>query len=284
MYTFYIFVPLKPRFIILMVVDAIPVEENSTIKTIVDKIAFNVKNYNLENKRYNIDYHRFISSRSTGLKKENGLSNWLKTSEASNSIFRFLRNFNMNARASKLVEITTFHTNIQNILNNVDVDCLNCFDISKNPLSVQYETSTVANELKKLFNYCASPGTFSNSGGFVIGSKVIHCIFPHICPMIDAHHIGISLNRIHVDDYLPPGNNWKDYLGYSPNGKLNPSTQGAGRNYWKDDQYLCSIGFYARIYEQWQKDNGNPGKDAFLKLDISDHCSCIPRIIEKALW
>lgn len=284
MYTFYIFVPLKPRLITLMVVDAMPVEENTTIKTIVDKIAFNVKNYNLDNKRYNIDYHRFIRYRSNGIKKENGLSNWLKKSEASNSMFIFLSNFNMNARASKLVEITTFHMNVQKILKNIDVDYLNCFDISVSPLSVQCGTSTVADELKKLFNYCASPGIFSNSGGFVIGSKVIHCIFPHICPMIDAHHIGISLNRIHADDYFPPGNSWKDYLGYSPIGKLNPSTQGAGRNSWKVDQFLCSIGFYSRIYQQWQRDNGEPGIDAFLKLDVRNHCSGIPRIIEKALW
>jgi hypothetical protein len=282
--TFDMIYSLKCRFITLIMGDAMPVEENTTTKTIVDQIALNIRNYNLVNKRYNLDYHHFISSRSKGIKKENGLSNWLKTSEASKSIFRFLSNFNMNARASKLVEITTFHLNIQRILRNIDVDCLGCFDMSVSQLSIPCGNSTVANELKTLFNYCASPGKFSNSGGFVIGSKVAHCIFPHICPMIDAHHIGISLNRIHADDYFPPGNVWADYLGYFPNGKLNPSTQGAGRNSWKDDQFLCSIGFYARVYQQWQEHNGNPGIDAFLKLDMADHCPYIPRIIEKALW
>ncbi len=236
------------------------------------------------NKRYNLDHHYFLISRFNGIKKENGLSNWLKTSEASRSIFRFLTDFNMNARASKLVEIRTFQLNIQQISRNINMQCLEFFDISVSPLTAVCGNSTVANELKELFNYCATPGKFSKSGGFVIGSKVCHCLLPHICPMIDAHHIGISLNRIHADDYFPPGNSWEDYLGYSPHGKLNPSSQGAGRHSWKDDQFLCAIGFYVRIYHEWQKENGDPGMDAFLRLDTINHFSGVPRVIEKALW
>lgn len=261
-----------------------PVEENTIIKTIVDQIAVNIRTYNMLNKRYNLDHHYFSISRSDGIKKEKCLSNWLQTLEASRSIFRFLTNFNMNARASKLVELKTFHSNMQQIPRNIDMQYLDSFDMYVSPLTTACGNSTVANELKELFNYCATPGKFSTSGGFVIGSKVSHCILPHICPMIDAHHIGISLNRIHADDYFPPGNSWEDYLGYSPKGKLNPSSQGAGRHSWKDDQFLCAIGFYARIYQEWQKENGNQGIDAFLKLDTINHFSGVPRVIEKALW
>lgn len=261
-----------------------PVEENATIKTIVDQIAVNIRTYNTLNKRYNLDYRYFLISRSNGIKKENGLPNWLRTLEASRSIFRFLTNFNMNARASKLVELKTFHLNMQHISTNINMQCLDGFDMSVSPLTAACGNSTIADELKELFNYCAAPGIFSNSGGFVIGSKVAHCLLPHICPMIDAHHVGISLNRIYADDYFPPGNSWEDYLGYSPKRKPNPSTQGAGRCSWKDDQFLCAIGFYAHVYQKWQKENGNPGMDAFLELDTVDCYSGIPRIIEKAMW
>lgn len=261
-----------------------PVENNTTVKTIVDQIAVNIKKYNALNKRYNLDYHYFLISRSNGIKKENGLENWLRTLEASISIFKFLTNFNMNARASKLVELKTFHSNMQQITRQIDMQCLEDFDISISPLTAACGNSTASNELKELFNYCATSGNFSISGGFVIGSKVAHCLLPHICPMIDAHHIGISLNRILADDYFPPGDSWEDYLGYSPKGKLNPSTQGAGRHSWKDDQFLCTIGFYSHIYQQWQNENGNPGMDSFLRLDAINNCSGITRIIEKALW
>ncbi len=192
--------------------------------------------------------------------------------------------FGMNGRGSELINPVSFHTNLVSISGVVNINGLEGFALSKDPLTAVIGDSTIAIQLRKLFDYCATPCRFSISGGFVIGSKIIHCIIPELCPMVDINHIGISLYNIHPNDYFPPGNNWEAYIGKVPVGKPNPSPRGAGRNAWHADQILCAIGFYARLYEEWQATNGNPGIQAFLKLDISKGTSGIPRILDKALW
>ncbi|TET51118.1 MAG: hypothetical protein E3J58_02560 [Actinomycetota bacterium] len=88
----------------------------------------------------------------------------------------------------------------------------------------------------------------------------------------------ISLYNIHRDDYLPPTGDWTQYLGYKPKGKFNPSPRGAVRNHWNIDQYLFAIGIYARIYNIWQGNNSNYGKEDFFNLDPSKGTAGVPRI------
>lgn len=261
-----------------------PVEKDTRLKTIVNQITAKIRIYNEQNPKYNSDYNRFFISRSNGIKNENGINNWLKTEEASRSVYKLMDDFGMNSRASELVGFEIFNLNLKDATANIDLESLENFDISCNSLSTAFGCSTARDELKELFNYCSSPGRFSESGGFVIGTKVAHCLLPHICPMIDGRHIGISLNNIHENDYYPPGNSWVNYLGYSPQKKTNPSPKGEGRYSWKDTQFLCAIGFYVQVYKEWQKEHDNPGIDTFLDLDSNNYVSGIPRIIDKALW
>jgi hypothetical protein len=118
----------------------------------------------------------------------------------------------------------------------------------------------------------------------VVGSKVAHAILPELCPVIDVKHTAISLFNVAPGEYLPPGDSWDEYLGYTPRGKVNPSPRGCSRNRWRKDQFLCAIGFYARIYHEWQEANGNPGMTAFLSLEPVQGTTGIPRFLDKVFW
>ena len=135
-----------------------------------------------------------------------------------------------------------------------------------------------------MFDYCASRGQFSESGGYVIGSKICHCILPELCIMLDSIHITISLYNVASGKYLPPGNNWYSYLGREEISVVNPSPRGAGRDSWDCYRFTQAIAFYERIYSDWQIANGNPGYAAFLNLDPIAGTMGVPRIIDKVLW
>jgi len=64
----------------------------------------------------------------------------------------------------------------------------------------------------------------------------------------------------------------------------NPSPCGAGAQNWGSSQLLCAIGFYERIYEEWQTRNSQPGLQAFLTLDSSRGTTGVPRVVDKIMW
>ena len=261
-----------------------PVPKNIRLSTIINNVNSSISSYNQKHSAYNHDYNNFITSRFAAISEEGNMEGWLNKTGTSIEIRNLMDKFGMNIRNSLLVNQDIFINNINRISKLVDINGLDEFSLLDGSLTKKINDSTISIELGKLFDYCAKPGNFSISGGFVIGSKVSHCIIPQLCPMVDTAHIGISLYNIHQDDYLPPGNNWKTYIGKTPFGKPNPSPRGAGRNSWKTDQILCAVGFYARLYEAWQAKNGNPGINAFLELDSSNRMSGIPRILDKVLW
>ena len=106
--------------------------------------------------------------------------------------------------------------------------------------------------------------------------------------MLDGSHITISLYRVDKGEkekqYLPLSGDWNEYLGFSTFGKPNPSPRGGGRYSWGGRQFLCAIGFYFRIYQEWQDKNDNPGLKSFLELDPEESTTGIPRILDKVFW
>jgi len=263
-----------------------PLLNKSRIDTIIKLIPQRINNYNnmRNGLKYNNEYGLFIKTRAQGIAKTNSIDEWLNCKENSLIIYNLLDKFGMNARSSRLTDFNQFFNSIKYLNNLCNLSELKNFSINNSSLDRPFDNSTVAKEITKIFNFSSKPNVFSCSGGFVIASKVMHCIIPELLPMIDISHIGISLYNIHNDDYLPPVGAWIEYLGYKPNGKANPSPRGAGRNSWKAAQYLCTIGFYARIYSVWQINNGNPGLKAFLNLDSSKHTTGIPRVLDKVFW
>ena len=232
---------------------------------------------------YNKHYAKLIQVRLAGV-RNCGLAAWLKTAESRSAIRSLLEEFGMDARKSQLAPATIFDMNISQIPDIANIEWLSRFQLSEESLSKSGGSSTVAEQIGKLFDFCADRGRFSESGGFVIGTKVAHCVLPEVIPMIDISHIGISLYNVPRKEYLPPGDVWRRYIGYEPRGKPNPSPNGAGRNSWKSDQILCAIGFYTRIYRDWLAfDEGN-NLEKFLALDRSNGATGIPRLLDKVLW
>lgn len=232
---------------------------------------------------YNEQYAKFIKIRLAGIR--NGcLADWLKTSESGFAIRSLMIAFGMDKQGSHLVDSDIFGANVSRIPDIANIEWLSRFQLCEERLSKSGEGSTVAEEVTRLFNYCACPGHFSVSGRFVIGSKVAHCVLPQLFPMIDTRHIGISLHKVPQEEYLPPGNNWRTYIGHQPNGKPNPTPVGDGRKLWKADQILCAIGFYARIYPDWLALDETRNLATFLALDTSNGATGIPRLLDKVLW
>ncbi|MCX6696263.1 MAG: hypothetical protein NTV84_01620, partial [Methanoregula sp.] len=85
-------------------------------------------------------------------------------------------------------------------------------------------------------------------------------------------------------EYLPPGNDWSQFLGRHEKCVVNPSPRGAGRDSWDSFRFTQAIAFFERIYSDWQIENGNPGLAAFLKLDPVTGSTGIPRIMDKVFW
>lgn len=263
-----------------------PITEQFRLETIVNQISQKIIKYNnmSNGPRYNYSYRLFIEARDRGINENGYINKWLGTEEASTIIYNLLDEFGMNSRKSSLTNINIFYKNIKYLNNLCNLSELSNFPIESYTINKPLGNSNVIDQITNLFNFSSKPKIFSDSGGFVIASKVAHCIIPELLPMIDISHIGISLYNIHKDDYLPPTGDWIQYLGYKPKNKLNPSPRGAGRNYWNIDQYLCAIGLYARIYNIWQKIKNNPGKKDFLSLDPLDGATGIPRVLDKVFW
>ena len=259
-----------------------PLPEGTTRKDIIESIPSRIENYN-RNTSYNRSYLRFITERERGIESLGSLTKWLASQEAANSIYKLMQQFGMQARASVLTEPKIFASKLFELTLNVDIDGLSSFTPDQGPLTTKLGNSTVAQELGKLFDFCSKWGHFSEAGGIVIGSKVAHAILPELCPMIDTSH-GISLYNVASGEYLPPGDSWDEYLGYTLEGKPNPSPRGSGRYQWAKDHFLCAIGFYARIYHDWQEANGCPGMTAFLSLDPVQGTTGIPRLLDKVFW
>jgi hypothetical protein len=144
---------------------------------------------------------------------------------------------------------------------------------------------TLAAEITTIYNAFAAPGAVSIRGGFVAASKVLHCLFPELAPMIDGAHTGLSYFHIDRTTYSPPmGGSWAGWLGGPMAGVPNPSPRGAGRHRWGSQQFLAAIGINQHIYALWQAAHGHPGLPAFLALDPTPGTTGIPRVIDKALW
>lgn len=193
----------------------------------------------------------------------------------------------MNARASQLVPINAFHTSLSSLANQFAVDAILGVKIPTNGLDVLIGgdgRSTLTAALSGLYNYCRTAGRFTDSGGFVVASKLLHCLYPDLAPMIDGQHTGISYYNIVRVQYLPPSSSWVAYIGYQPKGVPNPSPRGAGRHSWQSHQFLCAIGVSETIYTNWQVANNNPGLSGFLGLDKTPGTTGVPRVLDKVLW
>ena len=252
-----------------------PITPDSTRTQIVAAIPAKIATYNAAYPAYNVTYGAFIAARAAGIAAAGSLAAWLATPDAAPAFIALLDSFGMNARNSELVAPAVFAANLA--------------DLPAVPLlaAVPFPIGTIAAiepQLRTIFNCCAAPGTFSKSGGFVIGSKTAHCVLPDLCPMLDNEHIGKSLYNIAREQYLPPGNNWAAYLGRPVVNPPNPSPRGAGRNNWDAHRFTQAIGFYEALYSDWQAANGNLGIGAFLGLDPTAGTTGIFRVLDKVLW
>jgi len=259
----------------------LPLPKDITRKDIVKIIPARIAEYNKETP-YNSIYRHFITERKERIKSSGSLEKWLITPEAGNLIHLFIKNYSTKPYIVSLPEVCA--RKLYELTRTVDIEGLSKFTPEQGPLVKKIGNSTVAQGLGKLFDFCSHWRCFSEAGGILIGSKVAHAIFPELCPIIEPKHIGISLFNLAPGEYLPPGDSWNTYLGYTPRRKINPSPRGGGRCRWRRDQYLCAVGFYARIYQDWQEANDTPGLDAFLSLDPKQSTTGIPRLLEKVFW
>jgi hypothetical protein len=253
-----------------------PVPKGITRDEIVASIPSRIAEYNLTNTEYNKTYATFSAERTSGISQQGGIERWLSSEAATPCIMKLLKKFGMDFRGSNLVSSEKFTSNVKGIPKDV-IRVISDFKIPTGGLKVE-------KEIRVLFEYCSSPGIFSESGGFVIGSKVAHCILPELCPMLDTTHIAISLYNVATGEYLPPKDDWFSYLNREEKMVVNPSPRGAGRNSWDSKRFTQAIAFYERIYCDWQLVNGNPGYEAFLKLDPTVGTTGVSRILDKVLW
>ena len=263
-----------------------PVQPSITRKEIVASITDRVMAYNRNRNRveYNRAYASFSAKRTSDISLHGSIEGWLSSDAAAPCIMLLLGNFGMNSRGSELVSLKEFTANLIEIPKRVKIQIISALKVPTGGLNVSIAGSNVEGEIRALFDYCDSPGIFSKSGGFVIGSKVAHCILPELCPMLDTTHIAMSLYNVALSEYLPPGNNWHAYLGRQERSPVNPSPRGAGRYIWDSYRFTQAIAFYERIYFDWQIANGNPGLTEFLKLDPVSGTTGVPRVIDKVLW
>ncbi len=247
-----------------------------------------INNYNSgrNGSGFNDAYAFFMQSRTAGLADHNGsLQKWLVTQEAAEPIWALLDCYGMNVRGSKLLESGQIHTTLQSLVTVVSIDEIAHFRIPTGGLNqVLPSGTTLAVSLGTLFEYMRLPNRITVSGGFVGASKALHCILPELVPMLDRTHIALSLYEMCRSDYLPPGGSWHRYLGFPAPNTPNPSPRGAGAQIWRSSQLLCAIGFYERIYEEWQTQNGQLGLEAFLTLDSSRGTTGVPRVVDKIMW
>ena len=255
-----------------------------------DFLANRVKAYNTDDlvvkRNYNCSYRDFIKERTSGLAANAGsLAKWLNTQSAARAVWTLLRRFGMGRNSQLMRCDDAFAQSLAQLSMVAPVDAILLHNIPTDGLNVRITPEkTLSQCLGDLFDHCSKAGKFSASGGFVIASKTLHCLFPDLVPMIDGEHTGISYYNICRRLYLPPGGDWTAYLGYEFDGIPNPSPRGGGSGGWKRDQFLCAIGMNETIYQKWQSTNGNPGRAAFLDLDYAEGTTGVPRVVDKALW
>ncbi len=236
--------------------------------------------------RFNGAYARFMSSRAAGIRDGGGsVQAWMGTENAARNIWKLLDCYGMNARASVLMPIEHLRTTLGSLARDVSIDEVAVYRIPTGGLGRVLPCGVaLARALRTAFDYLRVAQRVSEAGGFVVASKVFHCLLPDLAPMLDRTHIALSLYRIDRDDYFPPGGSWSAYLGSPPPRTPNPSPQGAGSEAWQADQFLCAIGVYERIYEEWQRRHNQPGLAAFLALDGAPGTGGVPRVVDKILW
>jgi len=274
-----------------------PIPNGTLLNAIPGMLAANIANYNSPANRrgafYNTEYQNYIQTRNTGLANFGGLSGWVTSGGASHAIWALLNSFGMNARNSRLVAIYVLHTNLTQLTAQINPATLNWLSTLALPLQNSpplipgpIAGTTLVNALQTVYCYLEQRGSVTNSGGFAAASKVMHCLFPDLVPIIDGKHLGRSYYHIRRNTYLPPMRlaNWAAWLGAPMNGNPNPSPQGAGRQLWGWHQFVAAIGINQHIYELWQNANGAPGQHAFLALDQTGGSTGIPRLIDKGLW
>lgn len=266
-----------------------PIPPNSDHIWFADNLERLVRDYNTGTggEAFNASYATFIENRERGIARQGSLSAWLATDAASMAVWGLLDSFGMNIRNSRLISVDMgFSDSLASLQTIANLDGLNSIPFPTGGLNATVFPSvlSVADELILLYDYCCSSARFSNSGGFVIASKVLHCVLPNLAPMIDGLHSGISYYNFSRASYFPPGGDWTTYLGFQIDGLTNPSPRGAGRNNWRAHQFCCSIGYNETLYNTWQTRNGNPGLAAFMALDPTPGTTTINRIIDKGLW
>lgn len=240
---------------------------------------------------YNMTYAAYIATRQAGIAAKGGsLSAWLAGGGSASSVYNLLDSFGMNKQGSKLMPVASLHAFLTG-LNPLTVDWISnfCIPLHAAPCAIgspHVAGSTLAAELLDLYDRCASPGVVTASGGFVAGSKTMHCLFPEIAPMIDGRHSGLSYYHIDRASYLPPLGlaSWTHWVGHPVSGVPNPSPRGGGRHSWRSEQFLGAIGVGQTVYEHWIAAHPALGHAGFMALDPAPGTIGIPRIIDKVLW
>jgi len=260
-----------------------PVPAQTLTSHIIQNIRLAIKKYNSENESYDRDYKPFMIKRKEQLNNVSKYAELLRKEDFCRSLLKILRQFGMDARASKLTDFQKFQTTICSVGHLFDL--LNYGNVNMETLNLKrnIENQTVYSIIKKIFNSFAKPNELSTSGGFVIASKTMHMIMPEIFMMIDIEHIGTSLYRI--SDYKPhpiDGLNWEDAVPQYCGNKPNPSPRGAGRELWNSEKYSIALLYGKRLILEWCNAN-NSNIKGFIEIDAKN-TSSPSRIIDKALW
>jgi len=258
--------------------------KDRTRKELLTYIPNRITEYNRAHAGYNFAYQSFISSRSSGIAHHQGIETWLRSNDAGPCVRNLMDCFGMNIKGSTLISEEKFTASLQILPDEVNIKILSTVKIPTGGLSAQIDGIIIEEEIRSLFDFCARKERFSESGGFVIGSKVSHCIFPELCLMLDNAHIANALYNMKREEYLPPGDNWRSFLGRDEKTPVNPSPKGNGRKNWDCYRYTQAIAFYERIFTDWQNTQENSDLGKFLKLDPVQGTTGVPRIIDKVLW
>lgn len=269
-----------------------PIPEGTPLVALPGMLEPNIAAYNESDTNngagYNRLYYNYIAVRHDGIAAAGSLSAWI-IGDGVASIQALLAAFGMNDRNSRLVSHATF----RGVLSTIDAAIINWVASLALPLGVSPPNlvnpvtgTTLSTELHLIYDTLWTPGSVTDSGGFVAASKTMHCLFPRLTPMIDGAHTGISYYNFDRATYSPPLglDNWAAWIGEPPRGVVNPSPRGAGRNAWQWHQFMAAVGVNQHIYELWQVANGDPGLQEFLALDPTPGTTGIPRIIDKGLW
>lgn len=268
-----------------------PIPVGTELAAIPSMLAANTAAYNASDANgagYNCQYDSYIAARNAGIAAAGSLGAWI-VGDGATAIQTLLTAFGMNARNSQLVP----HAQFRGVLSAVNPAIVNWIGGIALPLSVPPPKlvnaatgATLSAELQLMYDRLATPGSVTDSGGYVAASKAMHCLFPELAPMIDGAHTGVSYYNIDRATYAPPLglSEWAGWVGEPIHGVANPSPRGAGRNAWRWHQFIAAVGVNQHIYDLWQMANGNPGLRAFLALDPTPGTTGIPRIIDKSLW